>query len=249
MSTRTHRRGLHRALWSTRAAMACVSLASVGCRAAGGHGAAHDAAPATQPGTTPDPNRTCNTPGSQGTSAPPLCLRVETALGVLGGGPVFWHLYTYPTSADAAAARGPHGTVAESFGKYWLFTIGAADWHPTAGERVAVIGPLSITRDTPYTARYMEAVFPPGFQTPPGAHRHPGPEAWYVLTGAQCLEPPAGPMVTRAGESAVVPEGPPMAISGVGPETRRAVVLVLHPTGEPYSSRAPDWTPKGLCPR
>jgi quercetin dioxygenase-like cupin family protein len=48
--------------------------------------------------------------------------------------------------------------------------------------------------DKPYTARYMEAVFPPGAQ-PAGSgpgHRHPGLEAWYVLSGAQCLETPNG---------------------------------------------------------
>ena len=174
---------------------------------------------------------------------------METALGVLRDGPLFWDLYTYPTSTAAAAARGPRGTVAESFGKHWLFTIEVRDWRPAAGERVAVIGPLSTKHDTPYTARYMEAVFPPDFRTPLAGHRHSGAEAWHILTGAQCLETPAGPMVRRAGESAVVPEGPPMAISVVGPETRRAVVLVLHPTAEPWASPAPDWTPSGACPK
>jgi hypothetical protein len=46
-----------------------------------------------------------------------------------------------------------------------------------------------------------------------------------------------------------VPQGPAMAISGMGAETRRAVLLVLHPLAEPWSSPAPDWKPKGRCPK
>jgi hypothetical protein len=44
------------------------------------------------------------------------------------------------------------------------------------------------------------------------------------------LETPEGITVARTGEAAVVPEGPPMALSSVGQETRRSVLLVLHDT-------------------
>ena len=95
----------------------------------------------------------------------------------------------------------------------------------------------------------------------PGArsagHRHPGPEAWYVVSGAQCLETPNGLIVASAGGGAMVPEGWPMAISSVGAETRRALVLILHRSDQPYSMAvddhrshgAPhsDWKPLGLC--
>jgi hypothetical protein len=53
----------------------------------------------------------------------------------------------------------------------------------------------------------------------------------------------------------LAPEGWPMAIASLGTETRRAVVLVLHRSSEPYVSRVditPDaphahWQSKGLC--
>ena len=70
-----------------------------------------------------------------------------------------------------------------------------------------------------------------------------------MVTGAQCLETPDGVILARAGEGAKVPQGPPMAISGVGPETRRAVLLVLHPSAEPWVSPAVEWRAKGLCPK
>ena len=70
-----------------------------------------------------------------------------------------------------------------------------------------------------------------------------------MLSGAQCLEVPEGITVTRAGETVIIPEGPPMSLAGVGTETRRAVVLVLHDSSQPWMTMAADWKPKGLCPK
>jgi hypothetical protein len=183
----------------------------------------------------------------------------EVRLGMLPSGPLYWHLYSYPTATMATTARAERGTVAEVFGKHWLYTIAEEQWRPAAGQRVALIGPLEVARDKPYTARYLEAVFPPDFDTGLVGHRHPGPEAWYVFTGTQCLETPNGLIMASAGGSAMVPEGWPMSISAVGPETRRALVLVLHPSAEPYSMSVDDpqrpgaphshWKPQGLCPK
>jgi quercetin dioxygenase-like cupin family protein len=110
-----------------------------------------------------------------------------------------------------------------------------------------VVGPLPVNPGKQYMARYMEAVFPPGRITP--IHRHSGAEAWYVLTGAQCLETPEGTTIVRAGESGVVPEGPPMALKAIGTEIRRSVLIVLHDTSQPWITMADDWQPKGLCPK
>jgi quercetin dioxygenase-like cupin family protein len=81
-------------------------------------------------------------------------------------------------------------------------------------------------------------------------HRHSGAEAWYVLSGAQCLQTPDGTIIARAGEGAVVQRGPPMRLSSVGSETRRSVLIVLHDTPQPWINRSiSDWQPKGLCPK
>jgi hypothetical protein len=80
----------------------------------------------------------------------------------------------------------------------------------------------------------MQALFPADAPTPyPGpGHRHPGPEAWFLVSGAQCLETPNGLIVASAGGGAMVPDGWPMAIASVGEETRRALVLILHRSSE-----------------
>lgn len=197
---------------------------------------------------TPIPGA-CSTPAAERLSEVGCYLTVADTLVELPSGDVFWHLYTFGTMTEAQAERGPGGTATTAFGKVWLYTIGPAAWRPAAGTRVAIIGPLQVTRGLTYVARYMEAVFPYGMQTSGNGHRHSGPEAWYVLTGAQCLETPDRLIMARAGEGALVPQGPAMAISGMGSETRRAVLLVLHPLAEPWSSLAPDWKPKGQCPK
>jgi quercetin dioxygenase-like cupin family protein len=189
----------------------------------------------------------CTTPVGERTSDVGCYLDATEVLGELPQIPLFWHLYNYPTRAAADAAKGPRGTVVESFERVWLYTIAAAGWHPSSGDRVAVIGPLRTVAGKQYTARYMEAVFKPGMQG--RTHRHSGPEAWYLVSGSQCLETPEGVTIAHAGDSAVVREGPPMTISSVGAATRRSVLLVLHDTSQPWMTFTSEWTPKGLCPK
>jgi quercetin dioxygenase-like cupin family protein len=169
-----------------------------------------------------------------------------TDLGLLPQGPIYWHLDTYPTRLEAEAAKGPLGTVLESFGKIWLLTIDVAAWRPTGGQRVAQIGPLPVQPNLTYSAEYMEAIFTPGMTAP--AHTHSGPEAWYTVSGETCLETPNGKMIGRAGGShVIVPGGPPMHLTATGTETRRALVLILHDSTRAPTTLAPEWTPNGLC--
>jgi quercetin dioxygenase-like cupin family protein len=167
-------------------------------------------------------------------------------VGQLPRDPVFWHLDTFATQAEATAAKGSRGTVVESLGKVWLFTIDVAGWRPSGGARVAEIGPLPTDADAKYSVQYMEAVFEPGMTAP--SHRHSGPEAWHTVAGETCLETPEGKMVGRAGgPPVIVPGGPPMHLTATGTETRRALVLILHDSTQKPTTPARDWTPKGLC--
>ena len=163
--------------------------------------------------------------------------------------PLFWHLHSYPSLAAAEAAKAESlSVVAQSLDKVWLFTLAPAEWRPADGQRVAIIGPLPLPRSSRYIARFMEATFPPGQGMVTTVHRHAGPEAWYVLTGAQCLRTPEQVMVLRSGEGGFVPPGPPMVLTSIGPETRRAVFLVLHDASEPWQTNTSEWTPTSECP-
>ena len=168
--------------------------------------------------------------------------------------PVFWHLYTYPTMAAAEAARAKTDRRA--------ITRQVLGLHPgrpgLAGgarrPRVGV-GPLQIKPGTRYTARYMESILPPSVKAV-SAHSHSGPEAFYIVSGAQCLDAPEATTVSRAGESVIMQAGPPMALNGLGTENRAAVFLVLHDSTQPWVSRGGTWNPPDAvrgdapaCPR
>jgi quercetin dioxygenase-like cupin family protein len=91
----------------------------------------------------------------------------------------------------------------------------------------------------------MEATFTPGMSS--RIHTHPGPEAWIVLQGEQCLETPEGIMRGSAGDTMTVRGGIPMQLSGTGTAVRKALVLILHPTGQPLGTPHEEWRPTGGC--
>jgi hypothetical protein len=131
---------------------------------------------------------------------------------------LYWHLDAYPTRAAAQVAKGPRGTVVESLGRTWLFTIAGARWRPSAGERVIAVGPLPLIGAEAYAAVYMEGVFRPGMLT------------------------------QRAGDHGVmVPAGYPVMLTGTGTNVRRSLVPILQDASRPRSTQATDWTPTGLC--
>lgn len=191
------------------------------------------------------PGSVCK-PVSERTTEVGCWVMAHESVGQLAAPQIFWYLDTYPTRAAAQAAMGPRGTVVESLGKIWLFTIENAGWGPSGGERVAEIGPLPVLAGEKYSAVYMEAIFDPGMTAP--THIHSGPEAWYTLAGETCLETPQGKQIGRAGgQHVIVPGGPPMHLTATGTEQRRALVLILHESSKPPTTMVHDWTPKGLC--
>ena len=226
------RRALLNGPW--RAARAATAALLVALAAAG-------AAPAQER----DPWSTCAPVADRAGRTLGCYIVARQTLGSLPAVPLFWHLDAYPTRAAAEQDRGPRGTVVEAYGSAWLFTVAEANWRPAGGKHVADVGPLPLAAGGEHTAVYMEATSTPGMQS--AVHRHPGPEAWYVLAGEQCLETPEGRTIVRAGESGIVRAGPPMRLTATGTVERRALVLVLHDASQHWASPAPDWTPKGLC--
>ena len=167
-------------------------------------------------------------------------------LGELPAVPLYWHLVTYPDAAAAEAAKDRRGTVVESFGKLWLFTVAEAGWQSSGGTLVAKIGPLPRGRDGSVTATYSEAESKVGFET--AIHQHPGPEAIYMLSGEICVETPDGQLRARAGGEPLMVNGElPMRLAHVGTEMRRSLVLVIHDSSQPWMSPASNWAPAGLC--
>jgi quercetin dioxygenase-like cupin family protein len=184
-------------------------------------------------------------PVTQRTSEQGCYILVNDSIGVLPPGPLFWHIDKFGSRAAADAVKGSRGTVVEAYGAVWLMTIREAGWRASDGERIAQVGPLPTNPTAAYTAVYMETSFPPGPIAAP--HTHPGPEAFYLLSGEQCVETPDGKLMTHAGESGVVRGDVPMALTATGTAQRRSLVLILHDSAHRATTPLDSWQPKGLC--
>jgi hypothetical protein len=162
----------------------------------------------------------------------------ERKVAQLPAGPLFWRVETFPTRAEAERAAGALSLVAESAGKVWLFTLGAAGAAASpGGTKVAEVGPLAPIVAPQYLLRVNQASGPPGSVTP--VHTHPGSEAFYVLAGEQSIRTPHGTLRVAAG----TPEtghgaDVPMQVSSSGATDLHALVMFVVDATRPFSSPA-----------
>ena len=183
---------------------------------------------------------------------PGLCLSLSTAVAQqalrvkalterkvaeLPAGPLFWRLENFPTLAQAQAAAGPAGLVAESGGKVWLFTLGPTGGSSAGGAKVAEVGPVPRVVATQYLLRINEATGAPGSITT--VHTHPGSEAFYVLAGEQSIRTPQGVIRVRVGQPETGPGvGTPLQVSSSGSADLHALVMFVVDATKPFSSPA-----------
>lgn len=186
--------------------------------------------------------------GGAGEEPGPACLVAHVEIEALPEGPLYWSIYNFHDAEAAARAKGAHGAVVSAFGRVWMFDIGDKGRQLPGGRHLADVGPLPVEGGKGvFDAEYLKSTFTPGTTAP--IHVHSGPEAFYAISGASCLETPDGPQVARgAGHSLMVRRRPPMLLMAIGSETRQGFALVLHQTGQPPTTLTSDWQPKGLCP-
>jgi quercetin dioxygenase-like cupin family protein len=191
----------------------------------------------------PVPGR-CAEPAADNAGKPGCFLTVEMPMDNPPPS-LWWHIYEFGTLADAKRAAGAHGAGAaasSSHGRAWVYVLGDAEESVSGGTRKAVIGPLALPAGRPVTARFMESSFTPGMRT--RIHSHPGPEAFYVLEGEQCMETPEERRKLGPGETFVVPPGPHVQAA---PKGRKNILLVLYPREAPWMTMEPRWTPSQFC--
>ena len=161
----------------------------------------------------------------------------ERKVAGLPPGPLFWRIENFAALAQAQAAAGPWALVAESAGKVWLFTLGAAGGSSAGGTRVAEFGPIPRVVAPQYLLRINEASGAPGSITP--VHTHPGSEAFFVLAGEQSIRSPHGLMRVQPGQ----PEAGhgadmPMQVSSSGSTDLHSLVMFVVDADRPFSSPA-----------
>jgi quercetin dioxygenase-like cupin family protein len=157
---------------------------------------------------------------------------------------LYWHIRTFANRAAADAAKSATGIVVEEDGRVWLSEFGSRDLIVKGGQSVATVGPLQLPPAKSFTAVLSYAVMRPGDRS--RVHTHPGPEGWYMIVGAQCLETPAGANRAKAGETMTVPPNVPMELSVTGTEVRKSLVLVIHDSSQARGIVS-QWRPPGAC--
>jgi hypothetical protein len=173
----------------------------------------------------------------------------HTRFTKLPSGTLFLRLETFSTSDRAQAAATPSSAVVEAMGKILLLTLGNKGQRSAGGTFLNEIGPIpDVPPANGYVLDVAEAAF--DFEMRPAVsravHTHPGPEIFYIFTGEQCLETPAGAMRAGAGEGMVAPANTPMQLNITGSAKRDALFMIVHDSSKPWGMVS-DWQPKGLC--
>ncbi len=164
-------------------------------------------------------------------------------------GPLYWHLARFATREAAQVAARFTDVVTEvataDGSEAWLHRFGVEGDAPRGGTQAARVGPLPLPRAAAYRVDVLYAVMPAGART--AVHAHPGPEAWYVLAGAQCVETREGAARAAAGEGGVVGRAnAPLRHASTGAEPLRALYVVIRDPARPRTAPA-RWRPTGAC--
>jgi quercetin dioxygenase-like cupin family protein len=145
--------------------------------------------------------------------------------------PVLWHIDEFTALTQARQAEGPWSLAIEAYGRSWLYSIERDTSNHHGGKHRAVVGPIPTQPGRLYSMMAMSAYFLPGQVSV--IHTHPGPEAWWVLEGEQCLQTTRTTIKAAAGHGAIVAEGDTMRMVGIGTGPRKALVLILHDADKP----------------
>jgi len=169
----------------------------------------------------------------------PLAIKplAQKKVGALPQGPLFWRIETFGSVDQANAAADQWSLVAQSGGKVWLFTLGAAGGSSSKGTKVAEIGPIPRVSANEYLLRINDASGPSGSMT--RVHSHPGSEAFFVLTGEQSIRGADGVQRVKAGQGeAGRGAGMAMQVSSSGSTDLHALVMFVVDADKPFSSPA-----------
>ena len=173
------------------------------------------------------------------------CFRIGIAKDLKLSRPtIYWHLYIFPNKPAADAAKTRSGIVVEEDGRVWLSEFGSRNRASNGGQRIAVVGPLKLESAGSYIAEIAYSVMQSDDRS--RVHTHSGPEAWYVLSGAQCLKTPGGTRSARAGATMSVAPNLPMELSVIGTEIARSLTLVIHDSTQGFGTVS-TWKPTGAC--
>jgi quercetin dioxygenase-like cupin family protein len=158
---------------------------------------------------------------------------VRKQINVLPLEPLVLRFEKFRSRAAAYRAETTASSVVSVAGNYWLLTLGKKGARSEGGTFVAEVGPFVIPRARRYEIVIGEVYSRPGAAS--RVHVHPGPEAWYLLTGAQCLQVPSGTLRAESGHGMFVAANTPMKLTVTGTTHRDAIFLVVGDAARPWT--------------
>jgi quercetin dioxygenase-like cupin family protein len=170
-------------------------------------------------------------------------LLVRKRIATLPAAPVYL-FETFASPIAAQRAETPAGAVVRAGGKIWLVSLARKGERTPGATFVAEIGPLEVPRAASYEMVVGEVVTAPGRHS--RVHTHPGPEAWYLLSGEQCVEMPGKVMRAQARQTMLALANTPMELNVTGTRRRDAIFAVVRDATKAWSAGA-DWRPPGHC--
>ena len=161
----------------------------------------------------------------------------ERKVTELPAGTLVWAIEAFDSVAAAKTAEGPWSLVVESEGKVWLFSLTNPGARSASGTPVTEVGPIPRISAGTYLLRVNDASGPPGSVTP--IHKHPGSEAFFVLSGEQSIRSASKVMTVTAGhtEPGQGAENA-MEVSSSGSVDLHALVMFVVDADKPFSSPA-----------
>ena len=159
--------------------------------------------------------------------------------------PLFWHIDRFDSGDQARAAEGPSSISVDAHSGSWLLTIESKTANHQGGRHIASVGPLPLPSAPKYALQVLSAIFTPGMSSL--VHHHAGVEAWYVLSGEQCLETPTAGYKTRAGETFLIEPGVVMRLVTTGSTVRRALAVIVYDASQPPTTRMEKGPPLISC--
>lgn len=160
----------------------------------------------------------------------------EKKVAEIPQGELYWRIENFRTLEQAKAAAGQWSLAAESDGKVWLFTLGAAGGATPGGTKVSEFGPIPRISAPLYLLRINEASGAPGAIT--SIHSHPGSESFYPLRGEQSIRGPHGVTVMKPGQPTIGHGEQPMQVWSSGSTDLHALVMFVVDATRPFSSPA-----------
>jgi quercetin dioxygenase-like cupin family protein len=158
---------------------------------------------------------------------------------------LYWHIDRYDTLGAAKENAGPNSVVAAAHGAVWLMTVEPKTTRRHRLHHIAWVGPFKLPVDKRYAMRVQSSTLVPGGGTP--VHTHSGPEAFYIVSGEQCIETPLATRRLTSGSAEFVPANTIHRgrITGNGP--RRALAIVIYDATRPVSKNVVEAPQLASC--